>query len=1410
MRLINTLTHKMRTLAITLTMSMLVASQSFAACDIVASGTYIDAEDFSSSTNANPGDPARFFSEVTADGATVLKSGTYGSTATPPGSEIKFYEVNFPTAGTYYFWMRGRTPSNGTDDEYNSMFYTVDSEPWRAWRLGTPPARNTFGWFNTMQTAANTSTVNAITVTAGTHTIKIAMREAHTEIDGFTLSTNAAYDPTTTTPQIYPNNCGIGTLLATPPTQGPSTYVGYSASSTTFTVKNTGATAITNISITDNATWLETTPTTIANLDPGQELLVTVSYPTTSLAAGTFTANITVASSTSANEVTVPVTLLVHDTQSTAACGEIPLYAQNLVNPAIMVQLDTSGSMDSDMFLLADKSNPVTPDLKDIVQEIVNLSGWASHNSMAFVIKKGSTANTGTRKAWSFDGQANGSPKLEITYTSGGITEVIESSIDLSANDAQMKASYQAGLAELELGANGYPVGLLFGDIQVPPGATIVKAEIKFIISSGTNIAADFTVQGVNQANVTALTQTLITASTGFVSPTVAWNNVQAWDHKMSRLDIARDVLKDVFKDRSISWGFGSWAGGDGQPTTPGVAGNYYTKYWVGVHEHDDTHQDKLQDAIADTVKITSSGWTPLVPSMKAAEEYFSGTRKDLQPTTGYGYNEYYTKLSCRPRILVIVTDGLGNTGSDLAKITAETNNLINLPDGGVSVVTVGFGLSDASQLREIAKLSQAAGKTSATDYLYALHDENTSGEGIPFLAQSREEFIDAMNSIVTNVKAQVFHGSNPAPTTSITDLTERLLLSSTFDASDWSGNLTATVFDATTGVLESAPLWSAKAAMPAATSIKGFYFDSLSSTVKSYTDASLATDNFLCKPLGDIINSTPKIVNKPPYLYNFDSYKGFKYNSEVYNRDPIVYINANDGALHAFSLADGVEKWRFYPSGVLAKLNEMGLDPSKNMCSPAYCHRFLLDGSPQVADIYTGASSKWKTILTSGFGRGGANYYALDITYGLDFSSTSGSKASNYLWEFTDADLGLAISPPQTTRVNTEKYSGSAWGLSSTESSWVTYFSSGPAVDAANQGTKKAYLYALRAWDKAQIWRSNTSTTVADTYKVKLTDTANNIPATPTAINVEYNDQKNDHIYLGDRYGDMFRVKNIGEGQLPTVAKLFESPNIDHRNPITAKASYAFSGDADKDNIDDVRIYFGTGKYQDQIDKTTTYPQYFFGLLDQEGSKASPYVMNDLVHFSTQLIQARAVDASGNPVGSLMTYRTIDCAAADKDANGKCNTAGNSWVLDLLTPVGTGSERAITQPLVFGGVVYIATFIPDGNACEGNGKAYILALDWKTGSARDPESAVFDINGDGRFDAADSKVKDASGVLHNVVGFAIGDGVPADPVMEGDDILILGTTGDAGPGGSTKTKIVKVNDDPLKPKLKAWRQLLN
>ena len=1143
-------------------------------------------------------------------------------------------------------------------------------------------------------------------------------------------------------------------LAVVPASLGPSCYVGYDATSETVTITNIGTNSFDG-TISADQPWISFSGWDVTASNPlvaGASKMVTVSYATSALSSGTYLAHISVTGNAINSPLDIPVTLTVQGLPFSASCGEIPLYAENLVTPAIMVQLDTSGSMSTSMPVLADGTNPVTPAIPSIVQEIVDRPGWASSQNMAFAI-----SGTGSRKAWSYDGLSNAAPKLYVKYTFSGTTYEKEYAVSASTDDVQDESgSLNTNQTYLDLGQSD-PVGLRFSGVDIPPGSSIVDAKITFVINSGTTTTTNLVINGINLDDAPPFTS-VAQLTTDLTTASVSWS-VQSWGNTQSRIAIAENVLAEVFEDRSISWGFATWAGGSCSSSDSDNDPTFYTNYRIGVHDHDSNHQTQLQDKVNDG---SPSGCTPMTPTLKAGLAYFQGSRNDSY------YVEPYASLSCQPRILVIVTDGIGNTATTLANVGTSTQALIN---EGVTVVAVGFGIppSDAGQIYSIANLSQAAGKTSEDDYLYPLHDEDANGNGIPFIAQSREDFINAMTSIVTNVKAQVFQGSNPAPTTSADD--GEILLTATFDASNWSGDVMATKFDPITGLLETTTVWAAESQMPSV--INAYIYDTTSASVIPYTDSSLANDNWLCKPLGDIINSTPKIVGAPPYFYNFDGYRVFKYDTDVRARDTLAYVGSNDGALHALNLDDGVERWRYYPESVRDELDQALTVPNKDMCAPSYCHSFLVDGSPEAADIYNGTD--WKTIVMTGLGRGGEAFFTLDVTYGNNMGAAT-TNNSSLLWEFDEIDapeLGLATSHPTITRTG-----GAVWGA---------FFGSGDGINVVVQANKKAYLFGVNAWNMGYIWKDSA---VADTFKIKLSDTIDNTPNSPLCINLVDDDFQIDHIYIGDLYGDMFRVNHVGNGEQPAVATFFDSVNTDHSTPITGKAGFGYGGDDDKDNFLDAWIYFGTGQYKEQIDKTTSDQQYFFGLKDLEAS--SSYIMTDLVPLTTDLITASALDSDGNVVaGTENIYRTI---------NGT-NSLNGSWVLSLYDP-STASERSLNQPLVVGGVVFFTTFIPDSDVCEGNGDAYLFALDMETGL---PAEGIFDINKDGLYDDNDKVVQDGAGTTYTFGGFHVGKGVPTDPVIH-KDILFIGTV--SGSDGIPKT--FKINLDKLRSRIKSWQQKFN
>ena len=67
--------------------------------------------------------------------------------------------------------------------------------------------------------------------------------------------------------------------------------------------------------------------------------------------------------------------------------------------------------------------------------------------------------------------------------------------------------------------------------------------------------------------------------------------------------------------------------------------------------------------------------------------------------------------------------------------------------------------------------------------------------------------------------------------------------------------------------------------------------------------------------PLGDIVNTAPVYVKKPPFSYADTGYAAFV--AAQTDREATVYVGANDGMLHAFDAETGDERWAYVPSFV-------------------------------------------------------------------------------------------------------------------------------------------------------------------------------------------------------------------------------------------------------------------------------------------------------------------------------------------------------------------------------------------------------------------------------------------------------------------------------------------------------------
>jgi type IV pilus assembly protein PilY1 len=223
--------------------------------------------------------------------------------------------------------------------------------------------------------------------------------------------------------------------------------------------------------------------------------------------------------------------------------------------------------------------------------------------------------------------------------------------------------------------------------------------------------------------------------------------------------------------------------------------------------------------------------------------------------------------------------------------------------------------------------------------------------------------------------------------------------------------------------------------------------------------------------------------------------------------------------------------------------------------------------------------------------------------------------------------------------------------------------------------------------------------------------------------------------------------------------------------------------------------IAFGTGKYLENADVSTTTVQTFYGIWDKDDSKGNIGAQT-VVTARTQLLQQTAT----NVTSGTSIYRVV--------TNNAPNWSGGSynrgWYMDLPT----SGERSVFRPLILSARLIYTTMIPSTAACSLGGTSFLMIVDPTSGGRID--SAVLDTSGDGKLNSTD-KITSAPGVsvyasgVQSTVGItptpAIVIGGPSastpppgdllygtsGPLLAGSGLLIAYAIG-GGSGGRTTT----------------------
>lgn len=474
---------------------------------------------------------------------------------------------------------------------------------------------------------------------------------------------------------------------------------------------------------------------------------------------------------------------------------------------------------------------------------------------------------------------------------------MFQSRVDQSSDDAEQltdgSITLSANILDMMAGGGNQWVGLRFRNVNVPQGASITDAYLEFTTAASASTSTSLKIWGQDYDNPPTFASALNNISNRIkTSEYVSWSP-EAWGGitQEKRVEVGKDVIAELVKDRSIAWGFGSWCEKkewrykpDG--STSDVTRDY-TLVFAGTKPNTDAHQADLQRAIFEQTHI---GGTPFLESIIAAKKYFAGQKNEWvydrdssgnildtsgnvlltingddvdrsNQGAGAETGEAYTPLTCQPKFLIDITDGRGgdpaddwhtlNPGYDLGDVDLATAQATaDLADSGVTPIAVGFDLpeDEAGMLYAMSKVANEKGEADPDDNLYALHRE-VDGVGQPFFAYNKQELVNSLKTIAQSVKSAVFTGSAPAPTTSV-DLGDTLIVAE-FDPGNWTGDLKALTKIDTNGGWSADNMqtsWTASAVMPARESRNVWTVDPTDPdqpyTLQKYTDDTLAGDN--------------------------------------------------------------------------------------------------------------------------------------------------------------------------------------------------------------------------------------------------------------------------------------------------------------------------------------------------------------------------------------------------------------------------------------------------------------------------------------------------------------------------------------------------------------------------------------
>lgn len=522
---------------------------------------------------------------------------------------------------------------------------------------------------------------------------------------------------------------------------------------------------------------------------------------------------------------------------------------------------------------------------------------------------------------------------------------------------------------------------------------------------------------------------------------------------------------------------------------------------------------------------------------------------------------------------------------------------------------------------------------------------------------------------------------------------------------------------------------------------------------------------------LGDIVTSSPVYVGAPPRPWDDANYgeTGKRYSDfkKAQNARPqMVYVGANDGMVHGFTVSGGskggitypagAELFAYMPSMLASTTNDQGFH---YLADTNYQHRYYVDLTLTPSDVFmdfytnTGTMSpEWRTVLVGGLQAGGKGYFALDVTCPFQTTTAPGNTcdnesfgAGNILWEFDstdDEDLGFTFSKAVVAKVNYDAgYDADDERNGNGNGRWAAIVGNG-----YNSKNGRAALFIIFLDGGID----GTWTEGEDYLKIYVgdedddTEDAKNGLSSPQPMDIN-RDGLMDRVYAGDLKGHMWSIdisshytkSSFGSGTTPWVVnKLFTTGSKEGvTQPITTAPMVARDG-AVSAASPNLMVVFATGKFMEISDLQDASMQSVYAVHDRGVYNLTRY---DKTFDDKDMLVPRIFTQEEVTVGDItrknriMTGEKVDLYSQF------------GWYADLASDVNEdGSlggievkgERVVYDPFIANKLFVFNSLIPVVASCAGSTEGWTMLIDWTTGLA--PTFAAYDANLNGSLDTLD------------------------------------------------------------------------